>query len=119
LGVGNQSLPPDPRQGKKADTDDAAKRKQSKDRDHDKDDRTKLTGPARALQERLAAIDHLRDQALKTGNTRLLQEADALEAKARQQYAFEMAHGNRTPASQPSSAPPGPAASGIDNPGRQ
>lgn len=88
-----------PKDGDRDADDTQGKRK--KNGDHDADDRSKLTGPARALQERLAAIDHMRDQALKSGNTRLLQEADVLEAKARQQYIFQMEHGNRSTADTP------------------
>lgn len=82
------------RDDKKSDHD-GADGKRREDHDRVADDPSKLTGPARALQERLNAIDHMRDMAMKSGNIRLLQEADALEAKARQQYSFQMEHGNR------------------------
>lgn len=90
-------------EGKKDDDKDPAT-------DKDKDGaQNKLTGPARALQERLAAIDHMRDMAMKNGNARLLQVAEELEAKAKQQYAFQMSHGNRAPS--PSTTPaPAPSA---------
>ena len=95
----------DPDENKDASSRNKEKRKEKED--HDADDQGKLTGPARALQERLAAIDHMRDMALKSGNLRLLQEADVLEAKARAQFSFQMEHGNRAPNSVP---PPPPAA---------
>ncbi len=46
-----------------------------------------LTGPERALQQRLAAIDRMRDSAVETGNVILLERADELERMAREQHA--------------------------------
>lgn len=43
------------------------------------------------LTGRLANIDHLRDVALRNGNVQLLQQADQLEAHARQQYLWRTA----------------------------
>lgn len=48
--------------------------------------RRAMTQADRLLAKRLADIDHLRDQALRNGNVRLLEQADRLEALARQQY---------------------------------
>jgi hypothetical protein len=48
--------------------------------------RRAMTQADRLLAKRLADIDHLRDQALRNGNTRLLEQADRLEALARRQY---------------------------------
>ena len=42
--------------------------------------------PESLLANRLASIDHMRDIALEHGNQRMLDEADKLEALARQQY---------------------------------
>ncbi len=91
----------------RTDRDESADGKPRKDPKHDPRDQAKLTGPARALQERLAAIDHMRDMALRSGNTRLLEEADTLEAMARQQFEFQMEHGNRSSGSGVPVAPQG------------
>lgn len=49
-------------------------------------ERFALTQAERLLAKRLASIDHLRDIALRNGNTRLLEQCDHLEAIARAQY---------------------------------
>lgn len=49
-------------------------------------ERFALTQAERLLAKRLASIDHLRDVALRNGNTRLLEQCDHLEAIARAQY---------------------------------
>ena len=63
---------------------------------------------ARALQNRLAAIDRLRDRAIETGDTRLLDHANRMEQDARAHYARMS---GSTPAPEPSSSvPEAPAA---------
>jgi hypothetical protein len=49
-------------------------------------ERFALTQAERLLAKRLASIDHLRDIALRNGNTRLLEQCDHLEVIARAQY---------------------------------
>jgi hypothetical protein len=55
----------------------------------------------RWLSDRLANIDHLRDVALRNGNTQLLEQADQLEAHARQQHLWRAGQIDR-----PHAAPP-------------
>lgn len=49
-------------------------------------ERNGTSTPDSLLANRLASIDHMRDIALKNGNERMLDQADKLEALARQQY---------------------------------
>lgn len=53
----------------------------------DRAERFSMDRSERLLAKRLAQIDHLRDIAMKNGNTRLLEQADELEALARRQHA--------------------------------
>ena len=46
----------------------------------------KLNGPDRAFQERIAAADRMRDKAIQSNNVVLLERADELDRKAREQY---------------------------------
>jgi hypothetical protein len=51
-----------------------------------------LSAHEAALQRRLAAIEKLRDEAIETGNTELLDRADQLELEARERFARQASH---------------------------
>ncbi len=72
-------------------------------------ERFALTQAERLLAKRLASIDHLRDIALRNGNTRLLEQCDHLEAIARAQYDRRTA-GFEVPTTDPPTDPTDPTA---------
>jgi hypothetical protein len=70
-------------------------------------ERFALTQAERLLAKRLASIDHVRDIALRNGNTRLLEQCDHLEAIARAQYDRRTA-GFDVPTTDPTTDPTAP-----------